>query len=145
MYNNYRSPNHDMMFQNAIPSVDSNHPYFLNYVPSVDPNYQTFMPENREERVTDIDLYPETAVQTIPLGHGFFSYRWQRVIGGNDTLRAFINVPQQNVISGGWAPSGFAPLSVLESFPHQHNQWVITVSNQGGRRNIGFWVIAKTP
>ncbi|WP_242315572.1 hypothetical protein [Bacillus cereus group sp. BfR-BA-01355] len=44
MYNNYWNPNQNMMYPNAVPSVNPNYQHAPNYIPSEDPNYRMTYP-----------------------------------------------------------------------------------------------------
>lgn len=143
MYNNYWNPNHNMMFQNAVPSVDPNYQYFSNHVPNVNPYDQVSMDKDRESLALDLYLYPES--QPTDLGDGFFSYSWERIVNQRGLIRAAMIVPGKKVISGGVAPQGWDPFYIFESLPNSKDQWVISVHNgKGGGRRINFYVIAKS-
>ncbi|HDR4861597.1 TPA: hypothetical protein QCR61_003894 [Bacillus cereus] len=169
MYNNYWNPNHDMMFQKAVPSVDPNHRYAPNYVSSVDPNYQ-YSPN----AITNVDSYNQnTSGIQVPnfqnsddgrqtrkkisltaikgrgtdLGDGFESFSWDAgQISYNEYLLVFMDAPEMKVINGGWAPNDEAPLYAMENYPRKINQWVITLFNEkpGNPRPIRFFLIAKS-
>lgn len=159
MYNNYWNQNHDMTFQNAIPSVNPNHQYSSNYVPSNNLNYhyprnissnvnvnnqftanvdsdytqkyyESISQHGRERQPVEQVSYNFSINNGEDLGNGFFSFRVDAMIDSDEYLTAFLIAPPgMKVISGGWAPQHYKPLPVLESFPHKRDTWVVTVFN----------------
>ncbi|PEW27346.1 hypothetical protein [Bacillus thuringiensis] len=147
MYNNYWNPNQDVMYPNAVPNVDSQYP--PNYVSNADSNFYMPIPRDSELRERRIELRA-TKGTGRQLGNGFERFDWPDItdIFPNEYLTAFMTAEGMQVISGGWAPGGYAPLFAMESYPQptRLDTWIITALNQaqGNPRKISFYLIAKS-
>lgn len=168
MYNNYWNLNQNTMYPNyriTYPYPSANNPFRQNDISSFNLNDQIVLsdiPSTSQKYFESISPYgdtrqPDPKRETIhlnaakgngvSLGDGFEYFRWDGYsIDSNEYLTAFLNAPELNVVSGGWAPQHYSPLYALESFPYSTSQWVITVFNPNssiGPRNISFFLIAK--
>ncbi|PFL06525.1 hypothetical protein [Bacillus thuringiensis] len=148
MYNNYWNPDQSMMYPNNIQNEDTNYQYSSNYISNVDSNFHMPIPRNGEVRERRLELRATKGTGT-QLGNGFERFDWPDItdISPNEYLTAIMSAEGMNVISGGWAPGGYAPLFAMESFPlpRRLDTWVITTLNQaqGNPRKMSFYLIAK--
>lgn len=149
MYNNYWNQNHDMMFQNAVPIINSNYQYSPNVFMNVDPNFQMPMPRYDNERDQATTLLIESAEEVTDLEDGFRIYTWkEQFIRPYEYFNAnMTSYPTSNikVISGGWSVDKNAHVYAIESYPRYKNQWVITLFNNSlHTRKIKFFLTIKS-
>ncbi len=123
MYNNYWNQNHDMMFQNAVPIINSNYQYSLNVFMNVDPNFQMPMPRYDNERDQATTLLIESAEEVTDLGDGFRIYTWKEEsinpYGYFNVNMTSLPTSNMKVISGGWSlgVGKSAHVYAIESYP----------------------------
>ncbi|NIL35003.1 hypothetical protein [Bacillus thuringiensis] len=155
MYNNYWNQNHDMMFQNAVPIINSNYQYSPNVFMNVDPKFQMPMPRYDNERFQATTLLVDFAEEVTDLGDGFRIYTWKEesinpygYFNVNMTsLHSTFPTSNMKVISGGWSlgVGKSAHVYAIESYPRDKNQWVITLfNNTMHTRKIKFFLTTKS-
>jgi hypothetical protein len=77
------------------------------------------------------------------LGDGFFLYKWNRPFPPNQTITYFLSANGQKVISGGWAPGGIQPSTILECYPRDKFRWSISIINSNVNRDLNLYLITK--
>lgn len=77
------------------------------------------------------------------LGDGFYLYHWVRPFPANQTITYFLSANGEKVISGGWAPGGIQPSTILECFPRDKLRWSISIINSNVNRDLNLYLITK--